>query len=290
MRDFRGNPILIRYGYAMTLVCPRPTPVICLLDVHEDHLSDMQEVERVVTRPRLPMTVHRDAFGNLCRRFVAPEGTFTFSANGVMLSTDEPDPAGWGAAERRVEDLPEEALQFLTGSRYCETDRMSQLAWDLFGAVPPGWGRVQSVIDYVNDHLTFDYQQARSTRTALEAWQERVGVCRDFAHLAITLCRALNIPARYVNGYLGDIRVPPVPCPMDFSAWMEVWLGDRWWTLDPRHNARRVGRIVIARGRDAADVPLINSFGPHELREFRVWTDEVTAPEGAVPAGHSVWS
>lgn len=168
-------------------------------------------------------------------------------------------------------------LPFLLPSRYCEADRLGPFAWSRFGQIPPGWGRVQAVCDYVHGHLRFNYEQARATRTALEAWEEGVGVCRDFTHLAITLCRCLNIPARYATGYLGDIGVPADPAPMDFSAWFEVWLGGRWFTFDARHNQRRIGRLVMARGRDAADCALTTTFGPHILRTFKVRTDEVPA-------------
>jgi transglutaminase-like putative cysteine protease len=178
------------------------------------------------------------------------------------------------ACETPVEELPDDVLGYLLGSRYCETDHLSGLAWNLFGHMPPGWARVQAIVDYVHNRLSFGYGYARSTRTAAQAHEERVGVCRDFAHLAITLCRCMNIPARYVNGYLGDIGVPEDPAPMDFSAWVEVFLDGKWYTFDPRHNMRRIGRVVIARGRDATDVPLLHSFGPHRLSLFKVWTYE----------------
>ena len=179
--------------------------------------------------------------------------------------------------KRRSTSLPDECLGYLLGSRYCETDHMSGLAWSLFGHVPPGWARVQAITDYVHNHISFGYGYARSTRTAAQAHEERVGVCRDFAHLAITLCRCMNIPARYVNGYLGDIGVPADPAPMDFSAWFEVWLDGKWYTFDARHNKPRIGRVVVARGRDATDVPLLHSFGPHSLTMFKVWTYEQEA-------------
>jgi transglutaminase-like putative cysteine protease len=184
------------------------------------------------------------------------------------------------AEEVPVPDLPNECLVFLLGSRYCETDLLSQAAWDRFGLVPPGWSRVQAICDFVNQHITFDYQKARATRTAFQVFEERIGVCRDFAHLAVALCRCMNIPARYVNGHLGDIGVPVVD-PMDFSAWIEVYLGGRWITFDPRNNIPRIGRIVVARGRDAADVPMIMSFGPHHLASFKVWTYEVGEEDSA---------
>jgi transglutaminase-like putative cysteine protease len=198
--------------------------------------------------------------------------------DGIIVDSGVPDMIAPAAPENPVAKLPDDVLVFLLGSRYCETDKLSQTAWDLFGAKSPGWTRVQAIADYVHERIKFGYAHARATRTALEAHEERVGVCRDFAHLLITFCRCLNIPARYVNGYLGDIGVPPDPAPMDFSAWVEVFLDNRWYTFDARHNEPRIGRIVVARGRDATDVPLINSFGPHVLKSFKVWTDEVAAP------------
>jgi transglutaminase-like putative cysteine protease len=194
----------------------------------------------------------------------------------------EPDRQNHAAGQQRIQDLPYDAIEFLIASRYCEVDRMMEIAWQLFGAVPAGWPRVQAVCDYVHRHLRFDYLQARSTRTAYEAYQERVGVCRDFTHLAVTLCRCLNIPARYCTGYLGDIRVTPVAAPMDFSAWLEVYLDDAWYTMDARHNVPRVGRVLMARGRDAADVALVTSFGTSRLERFTVWCDEV-GPEALLP-------
>ncbi|MXN67166.1 transglutaminase family protein [Stappia sp. GBMRC 2046] len=268
--------MLIRYGYEITLTCPQPTPMVCLLSVHEDREADIRVPEKLYFTPDIPSTTYHDMFGNLCRRFVAPAGDLTLWGDATIEDDEKPDPEDWGAAEIPVADLPDDCLVYLMGSRYCETDRLSQIAWDMFGTAPPGWGRVQTVCDFVHGHIHFDYMQARATRTAFEAFNERVGVCRDFAHLAVALCRCLNIPARYVNGHLGDIGVPVVD-PMDFSAWMEVYLGGKWYTFDPRNNARRIGRIVIARGRDATDIPLINSFGPHVLKSFRVWTYEVAS-------------
>ncbi len=269
--------MLIRCGYEITLTCPQPTALVCLLSTHEDRAADVRSAETAFTRPDVPVSTYVDLFGNRCRRLVAPAGDFMMWGDVTVEDDGQPDAFVPEARETPVPDLPDDCLGYLMGSRYCETDRLSQTAWDLFGKTPPGWGRVQAICDFVNAHIRFDYMQARATRTAFEAFHERVGVCRDFAHLALAFCRALNIPARYVNGYLGDIGVPVLD-PMDFSAWIEVFLDGAWYTFDPRNNSRRIGRIVISRGRDAADVPLFNSFGPHVLKAFRVWTYEV--PQG----------
>ena len=266
--------MLIRYGYEMTLNCGGPTALVCLLSVHDDHAKALRVPERVYTTPIIPTTTYHDLYGNRCRRMVAPAGDLTIWGDATIEDSGRPDAAVLGAREVPPADLHDECLVYLLGSRYCETDRLSQLAWDLFGTHEPGWGRVQAICDFVHQHIKFDYLQARSTRTAFEAFNEGVGVCRDFAHLAVTLCRCLNIPARYVNGHLGDIGVPVVD-PMDFSAWIEVFLEGQWHTFDPRNNIPRIGKIVVARGRDAADIPLIISFGPHLLKSFRVWTYEV---------------
>lgn len=267
--------MLIRYGFDITITCNQPTPLIGLLTLREERAPDVVTPQTILTTPTVPTSTYRDMFGNTCLRCVAPAGNFSIWGDGTVRDSGMTDEADWQAGEMPIADLPDDCLVYLLGSRYCETDRLSQIAWDLFGHLQPGWGRVQAICDYVNQHITFGYMDARSTRTAYEAYQERIGVCRDFAHLAIALCRCMNIPARYINGHLGDIGVPVVD-PMDFSAWMEVYLGGRWHTFDPRNNKPRIGRIVVARGRDAADVPLIHTFGPHILSSFRVWTYEVT--------------
>jgi transglutaminase-like putative cysteine protease len=267
--------LLIRYGYEITINCQQPTALVCLLAVHADRADDLRAPETVFTTPDVPTTTYFDLFGNRCRRLVAPPGDLTMWGDATIEDDGKTDEIVPAAREAAVPDLPDDCLVYLMGSRYCETDRLSQVAWDIFGNVALGWGRVQAICDFVHDHIRFDYMQARSTRTAFEAFHERVGVCRDFAHLAVAFCRCLNIPARYVNGHLGDIGVPVVD-PMDFSAWIEVFLDGRWHTFDPRNNIPRIGRILVARGRDAADIPLINSFGPHLLKSFRVWTYDVT--------------
>jgi transglutaminase-like putative cysteine protease len=267
--------MLIRYGYDITVTCTQPTPMVCLLEIRNDRDADIRSPEQVVTNPTVPTTTYSDLFGNTCRRFVAPAGDFSIWGDGTVADSGLVDPIDWSAGEIAIAELPDECLVYLLGSRYCETDRLSQIAWDMFGELDPGWNRVQAICNFVNQHITFGYHNARSTRTAFEAYQERIGVCRDYAHLAIALIRCMNIPARYINGYLGDIGVPILD-PMDFSAWIEVYIGGRWMTFDPRNNIPRIGRIVVARGRDAADVPLIHSFGPHVLKSFRVWTYDVT--------------
>lgn len=267
--------MLIRYGYEITVTCPQPTPLVCLMALHEERAANLRTAETFFTTPPdLPNWTYLDLFGNRCRRLTAPAGDLMIWGDATIADSGLPDPILPNAREIPVADLPDDCLVYLMGSRYCETDRLSQIAWDLFGHLAPGWSRVQAICDYVHGHIQFDYMQARATRTAYEAWEERIGVCRDFAHLGVALCRCMNIPARYVNGHMGDIGVPVVD-PMDFSAWMEVWLDGAWHTFDPRNNKPRIGRIVVARGRDATDVPLINSFGPHILKSFRVWTYEV---------------
>jgi transglutaminase-like putative cysteine protease len=206
---------------------------------------------------------------------VAPAGAVTLSTNAVIADSGSPDAASPAAPQVPVENLPEETLVFLLASRFCDSDQLLDLAWSLFGAARPGWSRVQAICDFVHNHIAFGYEHARVTRTATEAYKERQGVCRDYAHLAVAFCRALNIPARYCTGYLSDLGTPKPYPPGDFAAWFEAYLGGQWWTFDPRNNAPRVGRFLMARGRDAADVALTTTFGPNELKSFRVWTDEV---------------
>jgi transglutaminase-like putative cysteine protease len=276
--------MLIQYGFEIAISVPRPTPVICLLDVHPERRQDINSEAPFQIMPAAPSMAYLDGFGNQCRRLMAPAGDVMFRIDGTIVDSGRPDEKNPAAREIPVQQLPHHILTFLLGSRYCETDRLSQTAWDLFGSIEPGWTRVQAICDFVHGHIAFGYKHARSTRTALEAFEEKKGVCRDYAHLMIAFCRALNIPARYVNGYLGDIGVPKDPAPMDFSAWVEVYLDGRWYTFDARHNKPRIGRVVIARGRDATDVAMINSFGPHSLTTFKVRTDEVVATPQAASA------
>jgi transglutaminase-like putative cysteine protease len=265
----------IRVGCELTYNSSQPTPMILALNVHYSRASDLAIPDYVVLNPPVPITAYRDGFGNWCSRLVAPAGEMRIRTDGLVNDSGLPEPVDPNAWQHAVEDLPAETLVYLLGSRYCETDRMVEMAWDLFHRTPPGYARVQAICDYVHHHLRFGYEHARATKTALEAFNEGTGVCRDYTHLAITFCRCMNIPARYCTGYLGDIGVPPSAAPMDFAASFEAFLAGRWHTFDPRNNQPRIGRILIAQGRDAADVPISNAFGPSTLTGFRVWTDEV---------------
>jgi len=256
--------VQIRVGFAMTYDCPQPTPMIFNLNVHFTRVSDLVGRDDLVFDPPVPMAAYRDSFGNWCTRATAPAGQFRVTSDAVPQARQLPVP-----------ELPEETLLFLLGSRYCETDRLSEAAWQLFGNAPAGWGRVQAICDYVHRHIVFGYQHARMTRSAFEAFYDKTGVCRDYAHLAVALCRCMNIPARYCTGYLSDIGVPPPHAPMDFAAWFEAFLDGRWHTFDARNNTPRIGRVLIARGRDASDVAISSTFGPNTLTSFKVWTDEV---------------
>jgi transglutaminase-like putative cysteine protease len=271
-----GIRMRIRIGFELGYQCAQPVPMMLTLNVHPSRADDLIRPDRLVVTPAVPLSSYIDTFGNICTRLVAPPGEFKIATDAVIGDSGLPDEVNPDAEQLPVEELPDECLIYLLGSRYCETDRLTDTAWNLFGGTRPGWARVQAIVDYVHDHLTFGYAHARATRTAYEGHEERRGVCRDFAHLAVTLCRCMNIPARYCTGYLGDIGVPRDPAPMDFSAWFEAFLDGRWYTFDARHNARRIGRVVMGRGRDATDVAISNTFGPNFLSLFRVWTDEVT--------------
>ena len=269
----------IRIGYELIYDCPQPTPMILTLSVHYTRISDMIIPDHLVTDPPVPLTAYRDNYGNWCSRIVAPKGQLKLSANGLVRDSGRPDLVVPQARQTPVEALPDETLLFLLGSRYCETDRLSEIAWQLFAKAPTGWARVQTICDYVNRNITFGYEHARSTKTAWEVFQEKTGVCRDYAHLAIAFCRCMNIPARYCTGYLGDIGMPPPYAEMDFAGWFEAYLDGHWYTFDARNNTPRIGRVLIARGRDAADVAISSTFGPNTLVSFKVYTDEVN--EGA---------
>nr|WP_232830459.1 transglutaminase family protein [Oceanicella sp. SM1341] len=273
-RSDHGDPpgIRMRIGCRLRYRLTQPTPLIAMLNVHYSRFGDLERADYLVTHPSVSLESYRDGFGNWCTRMVAPAGEFTLSTDGIFRDTGLPDPVEPNAAQQAVQDLPFETLVYLLGSRYCDTDLLSEEAWRLFENTPPGWARVQAICDFVHSSVSFDYMQASATRTASETLAGRHGVCRDFTHLAITFCRCMNIPARYCTGYLSEFGQPKPHPPDDFAAWMEVFLGGRWWVFDPRNNGPRVGRILIAQGRDAADVPLTQTFGPNTLTQFDVWT------------------
>jgi transglutaminase-like putative cysteine protease len=265
----------ISIGYEIAYDSAPGVPMIVMLTAQPNATQRIIRSDGLHIAPDLPTTYYKDGFGNTCARLVCVGGTVTLKADGLIEDSGFPEAAVLNAPEVPVESLANDALSYLLGSRYCETDLLIDEAWRLFGHVAPGWNRVQAICDFVNHHVTFGYQHASRTRTAYQTYVERRGVCRDMAHLAIALCRCINIPARYCTGYLGDIGVQAVDAPMDFAACMEVYLGGAWHCFDPRNNARRIGRIIIARGRDAADVAFSTAFGNSRLRSFRVWTDEV---------------
>lgn len=264
----------IRIGFEIILSCTSPTPLVLALSPHPSEVRRTIGSDTVRADPGLPTQEYVDTFGNRRTRLVAPPGRTTLWSDCIVEDDGLPDPVDWGAHQAEIYALPSDTLAFLTASRYCEVDELVAHAWMLFGNTPPGWARVQAICNYVHNHLTFGYQFARSTKTAVDALRERTGVCRDFAQLAVAFCRAMNIPARYVSGYLGDIGVPYAG-PGDFSAWFEAFVGGRWYTFDARHNAPRIGRVLMVQGRDAADVAMITAFGSYQLELFRVWTDEV---------------
>ena len=268
----------IRAGYEIAYSCPQPTPMILMLSVWPERAPDLVTPDALRISADVPVQVYRDGFGNTCHFLRAPAGPVTFANDFIIGDSGLPDDVAPDAIQHPLEDLPVETLVYLLGSRYCETDRLNEMAWSLFVNSPRGWPLVQAIVDYVHERISFGYQHARPTKTAWDAHEERLGVCRDYAHLAITLCRCMNIPARYCTGYLGDIGVPKDPAPMDFSAWFEVFLGGRWYTFDARHNRPRIGRILMARGRDATDVAMVTSFGACTMTGFKVVTDEVEEP------------
>ncbi len=250
-----------------------PTPMILLLNVHYSRASDLEQPDLLTVDPVVPIEAYRDGFGNWCTRLVAPEGLFTVSTDGVIRVDGLPDPVDTNAVQMPVEHLPSDVMSYLLPSRYCESDMLMDFAWSTFGNGPTGWQRVQAVCDFVHNSVRFSYPDARPTRTAAETLREGVGVCRDFTHLAVALCRALNIPTRYCTGYISDVGMPLPYDEQDFCAWMQCYLDGRWWTFDPRNNRPRAGRVLIAEGRDAADVPLTHTFGRHDLTEFKVWVN-----------------
>lgn len=269
--------MFIRAGYELALAATAETPVVAMLNIRPERLQDLRTGHEIVNDRGLAMQHYHDVFGNFCTRVTLPAGVTTISCDFVIEDDGNPDRQVHGAIQHAVADLPSDMLMYLVGSRYCDTDLLSNIAWGLFGNVPQGWSRVQAIVDFVHQHLIYGYQYARATRTAYEAYQERVGVCRDFAHLAVALCRCMNIPARYCSGYLGDIGVDPVDVAMDFHAWFEAYLGGEWHSFDARHRVPRIGRILMACGRDAADTALTTAFGSVQLIGFKVVTEEVSA-------------
>ena len=265
----------IRCGYEIAYDCPAPTPMMLMLSIRPERERDLVTPQLLLTEPDVPLRTYHDSFGNVCTRLMAPAGRITFKADFLVNDSGEPDPSIVDYPQHPVDELPDAVLVYLLGSRYCDTDRLSDLAWNTFGATPLGGRRVQAIIDYAHDRVEFGYRHADPSRTAYGAHEDQRGVCRDFAHLAVTLCRCMNIPARYVTGYLGDIGVPAVPDPMDFSAWFEVYLGGAWHTVDARHNKPRIGRILMGHGRDATDVAISTTFGPTTLAGFKVVTEQV---------------
>jgi transglutaminase-like putative cysteine protease len=264
-------------GYELIYDLPQPTPMLLVLHIHYTRASDILVPDHILTDPPVPLVAYRDGFGNWCSRIVAPAGRFRIASNAVVRDSGKPDTAVKDAQQHSIEDLPEEALVLLLASRYCDTEKLSQTAWDLFGQTQPGWARVQAICDYVHNHIAFNYGDANPTRTASEAFYERRGVCRDFTHLAIAFCRSMNIPARYCTGYLSDLGTPKPWAVGDFAAWFEAYIGGRWQMFDPRNNTPRLGRVLMARGRDAIDVAITTTFGPNTLVSFKVVTDETPA-------------
>ena len=262
-------------GYEIQYEVPQPTPLVLMLNIHFTRISDLETPDHIIVSPSVPISGYRDSFGNWCSRILAPPGRTLITTDCVIRDSGQPDQSVPNVRQVPVEELPEESLVFLLASRFCDSDRLLDLAWSLFGAAEPGLGRVRAICDFTHQHIQFGYEHARATRTASEAYEERQGVCRDYAHLAVAFCRALNIPARYCTGYLSDVGTPRPYPPGDFAAWFEAFLGGQWWTFDPRNNLPRIGRILMARGRDAADVAITTTFGVNTLKSFRVWTDEI---------------
>lgn len=266
--------MFIRIGFEVTVDCTVQTPFLLALLPHSSYGGRIIGSERIRAEPAVPLQEHLDPFDNRRIRLVAPVGCLTLWSDCIVEDDGLADPYDWNAGQHEIMELPAETLTYLTASRYCETDELVERAWVLFGETPPGWARVQAICNWVHNHLTFGYHFGRPTKTAVDVMRERTGVCRDFAHLSIALCRAMNIPARYASGYLGDIGVPPSGAG-DFCAWFEAFLDGRWHTFDARYNTPRIGRVLMVRGRDAADVAMLTSFGSYGLEHFRVWTEKV---------------
>ncbi len=266
--------MLIRAGYNISFMTQQPTPMLAALSVHPTRNRDLRTAQRIMTDPDIPLYDYIDIFGNICSRLTLPAGSTTISCGFVIEDPFTPDIVAPEAQQLPIDRLPDDVLLYLLGSRYCETDRLSEIAWSLFGGRPKGWGLVQDIVTFVHEWITFDYSKARPGKSAWDAYQEQEGVCRDYAHLAIALCRCMNVPARYCTGYMGDMDLPALVGDMDFSAWFEAYIGGQWYVFDARHNRPRRGRILMARGRDATDAALTTSFGTAMLTRFEVYTDE----------------
>ncbi|MGO9079834.1 MAG: transglutaminase-like domain-containing protein [Streptosporangiaceae bacterium] len=265
----------IRVGCDFAYMAAVETPVVFQVQPVKSPDVSVQH-ERWVSEPPIALRGYADLYGNVCVRAVLPAGRSSFGYHAIAVVPDAAEDADPDAQECASGALPDDVLVYTLPSRYCLPDVLGDEAWKRFGGLRPGYGRVEAICDYVHGHLEFRYGSTTALSTAADVHAAGLGVCRDFTHLAISFCRALNIPARYVFGYLPDLDVPPDPAPMDFAAWMEVWLGDRWWTFDPRNNMRRKGRIVIGRGRDALDVAMATTFGGPLLESMVVQAEEVT--------------
>jgi len=266
--------MLIQAGYDIAFQCPAQTPMLLQLNVHPSRDADLLSPDIINSDPPLAISSYLDLFGNRVARVDVPPGLVTFSNRFVIHDTGKPDDVPPDTDLTPIARLPDEVLLFLVSSRYCDSDKLADFAWSMFGGISGGRRRAQAICDFVHSKIRFSYPDARATRCASDSMHEGIGVCRDFAHLAVALCRCMNIPARYCTGYLGDIGVPIDPNPMDFSAWFEVFLDGRWYSMDARHNHPRIGRIVMGRGRDAADVAISTAFGVANLVRFDVVTDE----------------
>jgi transglutaminase-like putative cysteine protease len=278
--DGEGLTMDIKVGFEISYEAAAPTPMVMMLSIHPSRHADIIGRETITAEPDVPIGYYRDSFGNICGRLLAPAGGITLRGHAVVQDSGLPDAIDLDAQQMPIEQLPDDLLLYLMASRYCETDKLTDVAWSLFGNTQPGWARVAAITEFVHNHVTFGYQHAHHMKSAYDVYQQRAGVCRDFAHLALTFCRCMGIPARYCTGYMGDIGIPPDPAPMDFSGWFEVYLSGRWYTFDARHNFPRIGRILMATGRDAADVALTTSFGRMALTKFLVISDEIVPARG----------
>jgi transglutaminase-like putative cysteine protease len=267
----------IKVGFEIAHAAVQPTPMVIMLSIHPTRRADIIGTETILADPDVPIGFYNDSFGNICGRLVAPAGGVTLRGSALVRDSGLPDVIVPTAQQLPIEQLPDDVLLYLMASRYCETDKLTDVAWSLFGNTPPGWERAAAICTFVHNHVTFGYQHAHHMKSAHDVYEQGAGVCRDFAHLALTFCRCMGMPARYCTGYMGDIGIPYDPAPMDFSGWFEVYLSGRWYTFDARHNKPRIGRIVMATGRDAADVALTTSFGRMDLVKFLVISDEVKA-------------